>query len=459
MSTAAMSNSFFVHSPNRPGVHILLHRYSPRWIEVNQTGLDIALALDRGDSPSAIAQQMSARHAIDQGAALADVMETRGTLCSLGLLADCDPKTQAGPALPSRTPVLTAAYLHITRRCNLSCRQCYVDAKRSSIGPDLPTPAILRMIADLSDHHATSIVISGGEPLLHPDIRLILEKSAKHLTIRLLTNGTRITPDWAAFLADLPLHIQISLDGATAAVNDAIRGKGVFDRVLAAVDRLQAAGLGHRLILCATVMDQNLHQLTDIIALARRLGVPQVRFLPLRNAGAAHRHWNSLALHTSIAHHEAFYRHVWDKERRQSPLIDVSCGLSGLMLDIPKGFDDGIWCSVGRHLVVDAQGFVFPCVLMMIPDWNLGNVFETPLSGLIHSEKLADIACLLVRRRYELTSCAACCWQNLCQAGCMGQAYDNKGDVMEVDDFCRYRKGAYQRAFELLIDKGRGKPS
>ena len=64
---------------------------------------------------------------------------------------------------------------------------------------------------------------------------------------------------------------------------------------------------------------------------------------------------------------------------------------------------------------------------------------------------MADVCLALVERRQKIEKCAACTWRNLCQAGCMGQALDNKGTIWDTDDFCDYRKRAYKEAFDRIL--------
>jgi len=442
------SASFFIYTTRNPGAHILLSRVSPRWVQVNNTGLEIAMALDSGEPPDAVAGRISTGYHIAREQAVADVMAVNSMLLEKGLIAG-----RRKPEKPVRRPVLDSLYLHVTTRCNLSCLQCYVDCGRKTGARDIPVKKALSLIDELVACRGSSVTISGGEPLMHPDIRIILNHAAGNLKIRLLTNGTKIDRDMARFLADRDIDIQISIDGPDALLNDSIRGKGTYDKILFAVNLLQSAGLGSRLIFCTTIMEQNLHRLNDIIALAARLGVPNVRFLPLRNIGAAHHHWESVGSKIHIRDHEVFYRHVSDIEQKLRHETDISCGLSGFMLEIPEGFDDGIWCSVGRHLVIDAKGDVFPCVLLMTGEFHLGNIYKTGLCEMMESRAMKQVRDILVRRRYEIEKCASCDFQNLCQAGCMGQASDNKGTIRNVDDYCRYRYERYCRAFDTISKK------
>lgn len=316
---------------------------------------------------------------------------------------------------------------------------------------ELATDVILRLIDELADLGGRSVALSGGEALLHPGIRTILGRAvARNLDVRLLTNGTLLDREWVSFLVDLPVSVQVSIDGSRSEIHDAIRGQGSFEKALRAVELLLEAGMGKRTHLCATVMQDNAKDLPEIILLAERLGVPLVRFLPLRRKGRAEETWDAIGKNLEVADAEAFYRLVAD--RQGGSTTAVSCGLSGHMLKVPREtFEDEIWCPLGRKVDIDTNGDAYPCVLLMDESFKLGNVHQVSLASMVGSERMRETCCSLVGRRTTIERCASCLWRNLCQAGCMGQALDNTGTIWDVDDFCSYRQQAYAEAFDKIL--------
>jgi radical SAM protein with 4Fe4S-binding SPASM domain len=88
---------------------------------------------------------------------------------------------------------------------------------------------------------------------------------------------------------------------------------------------------------------------------------------------------------------------------------------------------------------------------LMQEAYGIGNIFHDDLDAMIQSSEMAGMCEMLVSRRHQIEKCASCQWQNLCQAGCMGQALDNRGTIWDVDDFCTYRYAAYGKAFQKLL--------
>src|SRR5688500_19619246 len=113
--------------------------------------------------------------------------------------------------------------------------------------------------------------IGGGEPTIRPDFwELVDYATAHHVGVKFSTNGVRITAEVAARLAaSTYVDVQISLDGATADVNDAVRGEGSFATAVRAMEHLADAGFeGFKLSVVGST--HNNQQLTAFTTIANR---------------------------------------------------------------------------------------------------------------------------------------------------------------------------------------------
>ena len=139
---------------------------------------------------------------------------------------------------PSPIPSLRYLEFQITDRCNLQCRHCYLGNSRHQ---DLSMEQIKRMLEEFEEIQGLRLLISGGEPLLHPcfwEVNGILRDHAFRSV--LLSNGALITQDVARRLR---VHeVQISLDGMREG-HEALRGRGSFEKALGAIDHLQASNI------------------------------------------------------------------------------------------------------------------------------------------------------------------------------------------------------------------------
>jgi sulfatase maturation enzyme AslB (radical SAM superfamily) len=153
------------------------------------------------------------------------------------------------PQVPFRE--LRAIWFQVTGTlCNLSCRHCF-----NASGPRDPwlaplEPAVVRRyLAEADALGVREVYFTGGEPFLHPELLPLLADALAVAPTTVLTNGTLIDEPTADRLAALAarsaysLELRISIDAATAAANDVVRGHGAFARAIAATRRLAARGL------------------------------------------------------------------------------------------------------------------------------------------------------------------------------------------------------------------------
>lgn len=170
-----------------------------------------------------------------------------------------------------------AISLYITYRCQSRCRHCFL-VENGKIGcHELPLERCLAIVDEARDHHVYMLVLSGGEPLLHPDFgRIVGHARGRGLLPLVGMTGVGVT---AEHIATLGAHgipsVQVSLDGATAQTNDDIRGAGNFREVTDTVARLRAAGLKVNLALC--LHRQNWRETNALFELALRLGIARVK--------------------------------------------------------------------------------------------------------------------------------------------------------------------------------------
>ncbi len=136
--------------------------------------------------------------------------------------------------------------LAITNRCNLRCTYCSHFTSASDVSHDLPTDEWIQFIEELGDCAVLSVTISGGEAFVHQDLPEIIDAVvANRMRFNILSNGTLITDDMAAYLASTGRcdGVQVSIDGSEPVFHDSCRGgSGNFDK---AVEGIRTAGAPH----------------------------------------------------------------------------------------------------------------------------------------------------------------------------------------------------------------------
>ncbi len=161
----------------------------------------------------------------------------------------------ASPARPDAPRAafrqLGALWIQVTGTwCNLTCTHCFNESgPRDPWIARMEPPQVRAAIDEGASLGVKEIYYTGGEPFLHPDILGLIRYALRHAPTTVLTNGTLIGEPVADRLGALAaahrysLEIRLSLDAADRAINDAIRGKGVFDKVVRAAVLLEARGL------------------------------------------------------------------------------------------------------------------------------------------------------------------------------------------------------------------------
>jgi uncharacterized Fe-S cluster-containing radical SAM superfamily protein len=132
-------------------------------------------------------------------------------------------------------------------RCNLACTHCFISCSphNHSFGfLDLAT--VRRRLDEAATLGVKEYYFTGGEPFLNRDMVPILELTLQYGPATVLTNGTVLKDDWLRRLraaedaSPYSLEFRVSMDGFTPTDNDAVRGEGTFERILAGVRMLLA---------------------------------------------------------------------------------------------------------------------------------------------------------------------------------------------------------------------------
>ena len=173
-------------------------------------------------------------------------------------------------------------YFYLTEGCNLRCRHCWVAPKHQTEDrtyPALELDLFRSIIEQAKPMGLTGVKLTGGEPLLHPQIHEILEViRAEGLRLTVETNGVLCTPELARKIcACKNPFVSVSLDGADAETHEWMRGvAGCFDRTLEGIRNLIAAGIKPQIIMA--LMRRNKDQMEAVARLAESLGAGSVKF-------------------------------------------------------------------------------------------------------------------------------------------------------------------------------------
>lgn len=340
---------------------------------------------------------------------------------------------------------------NVTRRCNLRCIHCYSQSDGQAPVGELNTQEALAVIQDLSCFGSPVLLLSGGEPLLRPDLFLLAER-AKELGMRVVlsTNGTLIDPKVARRLQAIGVsYVGISLDGL-GQHHDRFRGaKGAFESAMAGVRNCQEVGL--KVGLRFTMHRGNVGEIPGIFQLVEKERIPRICFYHLVYAGRGsrlvkedlsheqtrrtldmimdrtrdlHDRGNKVEVLTVDNHADGPYvylRLLRENPRRAREVLEL------LRMNEGNSSGQGIGC-VSWDGEVHADQF-----------WrhrSFGNVRSRPFSRIWTDTTDPLMAALKDKKRHVKGRCARCCWLDVCGGNFRVRAEAVTGDVWAEDPAC-----------------------
>ncbi|MFH1112416.1 MAG: radical SAM protein [Pseudomonadota bacterium] len=338
--------------------------------------------------------------------------------------------------------------LMITDVCNLRCRHCLLDCSPDAQAGHTAKEPLMEIIEGFARMGGKRLMLTGGEPLLHPDWPAILSAACSReefAEVCLQTNAVLLTePDVKALerLSDGRLFLQVSLEGPTADTNDVVRGAGSFQRIVEGLHRLVEAGLGMNTRLAFTEMRHNFDHLPRMFDLAEEMGLGRIITGTMVCGGRAAKD-NGLAMPTP-----GQYRRLLDRYHSDMRFRDAYRERGNIAaIEWHKAKSDSAQpgCTCIETPFISAAGRMYPCVMLLCDEYSVENVHsrgleETICSALDLWSRLPEIH---RRRRAALESCEGCPGRSHCNGGCMGRAYAAAGDFMSPEDRCSLRRAVY----------------
>lgn len=266
----------------------------------------------------------------------------------------------------------------ITRKCNLRCKHCISDCGISFL-KELEAYEAVNAVKFMKYLGCQRIMITGGEPLCYGGFWAVLKECKRQqIAVHFLTNGILITPNLVQRLIGCVERVGVSLDGFTEKMNDCIRGKKSFKRIIQAIKLL----VGYFPVsVFFTASSFNLGELEGAINLSRSLGAEYIHVSEITIAGRAMNNCEMFEL--SKGQKSYLRRMAADMTDMHKPIERCNVDLSTLYLA--------------------SNGLVYPCVeiSLRLPCFNLGNIKNPEFKKNI----------LTARHWFAGSNNARCCYQ------------------------------------------------
>ncbi|MDR1447515.1 MAG: radical SAM protein [Candidatus Ancillula sp.] len=173
-----------------------------------------------------------------------------------------------------QTPIV-----HVIKNCNSPCIMC--DCWKTKEKTLHSAEALDKFFGEISKCGAVSIMVSGGEPTLHPELIQIIDSIHKHgMSVQLNTNGINL--DKFPEITDHDVEaIIVSMDGFNSENYAKMRGIDRFNKVCDNILEFRKNNLSSIVGLRVTLTKYTLSQISELVALAKKLGVDSIGFSPL----------------------------------------------------------------------------------------------------------------------------------------------------------------------------------
>jgi len=317
--------------------------------------------------------------------------------------------------LPEGIAKSETIYFHLTKRCNLRCIYCYISAGETR-EVELSTDEVMETLGDIIKLSPEKVVFTGGEPLCRQDIFELASKfksldKNNRIWLYINTNGTLITRDIALQMTQNFDEIRLSLDGREN-INDALRGEGTYDSVMQAIDYLQE--IGGDPTISITINSENIASLGKFMAFLLRVKwIHNISLAPFKLSGRGKNHKELLCPQEEAERVVAeFWHEYFGFSSRQ-----------GIRNKPPMN------CGVGKYLTIYPDGSVYPCHLLALPEFCIGNVRDKSLFEIFTQSEL-----MKKMRALDFQSIPYCaeCFNELSDGEvCLGELYQQVDDAKQ----------------------------
>ncbi|MDD3449948.1 MAG: heme d1 biosynthesis radical SAM protein NirJ [Gammaproteobacteria bacterium] len=356
------------------------------------------------------------------------------------------------PPGPRRTPPGPVVIWNLVRRCNLTCKHCYSISADTDFPGELSTEEVYGVMDDLRAFGVPVLILSGGEPLLRPDIFDISRRAkAMGFYVGLSSNGTLIDAGAIDAVAAVGYdYVGISIDGLEETHDRFRRKEGAFREALRGVRLCRERGL--KVGLRFTLTRDNAHDLPALLDLMEAEEVDKFYLSHLNYAGRGNKNRGDDAVHRMTRDAmDLLFDTAWRQIQAGRPreYVTGNNDADGVYLlhwarsrfpaRVVAGLEERLrrWggnASGVNVANIDNLGHVHPDTMWWHHD--LGSVRERPFSDIWMDTRDPLMAGLKQHPRPVTGRCGRCRWLAICNGNTRVRAHQLTGDYWAEDPGC-----------------------
>jgi heme d1 biosynthesis radical SAM protein NirJ len=340
---------------------------------------------------------------------------------------------------------------NLVRRCNLTCKHCYSISADVDFPGELNTEQVYGVMDDLKQYGVPVLILSGGEPLLRPDIYDISRRAkAMGFYTALSTNGTLIDESNIDKIAEMNYdYLGISIDGLRETHDYFRQKKGAFDEAMNGIRLCRDKGI--KVGLRFTVTQDNAHELPGMLELMNREKIDKFYLSHLNYAGRGDKNRKDDAAEEMTREvMDQLFAAAWEAQQKNTGQEFVTGNndadgvyfLQWVRERFPEKTDD-----IHQQLIqwggnssgvnisnIDNLGNVHPDTMWW--NYNLGNVKERPFSEIWSDTSDPLMAGLKQSPRPLKGRCRVCHYRNICGGNTRTRAFQTSDDPWWQDPGC-----------------------
>lgn len=323
--------------------------------------------------------------------------------------------------------------LQITERCNMFCKHCFVSS--SGKGTDLSYDNIKgTILPHFLRSKVSKVTLTGGEPLIHPEIDKILKLlAANGIAIAICTNGLAINSDFVDMCRDLGnIHFNISLDGFRAESHGKFRGAenpAVFERIVSNISNVASKGMLNGILVTPNIY-ASIEEYAEICHFAKNIGANYVLFNPLSEFGRGQDA-------RCIGYHDNDLLQI---KKITQKYIDDNFEIVYIRFPDPSKELGG--CALGKVLYIFTDGNIAICPYVVFASRNRASLYSPEqfyISNIFDKECDIDRDLNDYKLPEECTN-PQCFHINRCSKGCLAAKISNGSSIYGCDfELCRKR--------------------
>lgn len=412
--------------------HLFFRSETLDWALTNEIGADIITMIVSHKDQGEITLKIATKYGFDYTEVDAKVESFIRSLREVRIVLPEGRRLSPSAGVPSGPRPLDL-YLHLTTRCNLRCTYCYNQALREEKGRgDLPLKVALKALREAKELGVHTVLLTGGEPLLHPKALRIAEHS-RRMGFRtvLLTNGLLIDKKISKVIAQTCDQVTVSLDSALPKLHNLHRGRGTHNQVVAAVGRLKEAGVSEVVVSGVITRQTQRESDAEFEAFAKRIGADRI----VRQIYILQGDVRDTLLTPDFKPILQETNDVIEK---------MVAELTGSEVQGAIIWRDRYGAAFGV-IAVDGDGTIYPCQGLMKEEFAAGNITSASLVEVFESSPILEKV-----RRFRVTEipgCEDCAFRHLCGGGCRALAYNAYGSLGAPipEPYCAFNKALAER--------------